>query len=101
MTLKGIRQDLQFRDKAKDLGYSEDYDVTDKRGHRAGEFILLPHFPIVFKRGNRTVWLCSKGWALAWLTGDGKLVSGRYRHHMYFNQLIDALSVEKSKHDEE
>lgn len=53
-----------------------------------------PQYSLSFKKGNKTIWLCSKGWACADLTGNGTSESIQYRNHRYRSSLKETLEIE-------
>ena len=85
-----LREDLELRDTAKLLGWSERLNVEDRNHDR----VEVPHFSLSFQMGEKTIWNCARGWACADLTGNGSSVSIQYRNHRYHPTLRIALDME-------
>lgn len=75
-----MRQDLKLRQKAKDR-WEESLHVMDRE-------TKIPNFPLAFKKNDKWIWFCSKGWACA------ELRPINYENHRYYKSLEEALNKE-------
>lgn len=81
-----MREDLELRGYAKELGYTEKLDWKDMLCERFD----VPHNAISFAKDSRHVWYCYKGWCVATLDKETNVYDG----HRYFTTLKEALEVE-------
>lgn len=70
-----MRDDIRLRPLALELGYTVEY------GKSFGDCIH-------FKKGNKTIWDCQRGWACA------DLINGYYKNHRYGPDLEAMLREE-------
>lgn len=82
-----MREDLELREYAKQLGFTEELSAADRYADRSD----IPHDAIQFIKGDAHVWYCRLGWQTADLTGDGSGEAVTYRNHKPYKTLKEAL----------
>lgn len=71
-----MRQDIQLRNYAENLGFSIDPVQNVGESYK-------------FRKGDFTIWQCVRMGKLHWATAQ--LINNHYRNHNYFISLKDAL----------
>ena len=70
-----MREDLKYKKTAEILGW----EIVDP---------YIRDNPYSFRKNDKTIWYCCKGWACA------ELNNNRYENHRYYDLLLDALHKE-------
>ena len=77
------KKEASMRDKLDLRKYAEKLGYTVTGNDRPGD-------PVYFKKGNRHIWYCCKGWACADVVGK------HHEKHRYYPTLKEALDKEAS-----
>jgi hypothetical protein len=89
-----MREDLQYRKMAKDLGWKEHLNVIDENNSED------PQIPLSFTKEDKQIWRCGlHEWGCADLLGDGHTLSVGYYNHRYYKSLLEALTKESKTLD--